>query len=176
MKVTLAVVASANGKITDGTSDIYTWTSQEDQALFTELKNKSSLIVMGAKTYEAAKSNLKLSEKTLRVVLTRNPQKYKDDIVKGQLEFTNESPKNLVQRLERVGYSEMLLVSGGDINTLFFKEKLISELKLTMEPILFGEGKYILADTPLKINLTLIDTKKLNTRGTMHLTYAVYYP
>ena len=88
------------------------------------------------------------------------------------LEFTNESPKILTQRLEKK-YNTMLLVGGGEINALFLKSKLVNELHLTLEPLLFGTGKPLVAPLPLDISPKLISSKKINARGTLSLVYKI---
>ncbi len=174
MKIILMMVSSLNGKITSGDDpDIYQWTSKEDNKQFFSHIKKHNLIVMGGKTYESSRDKIHLTKHTLRIVLTRNPKHYVNDTVKGQLEFTNETPTSLVKRLEQKGYNEMLLVGGSEINSLFFKSRLIDELHLTVEPKLFGTGKNLINESELNVNLQLIDIQKLNTRGTLHCVYKV---
>ncbi|MBI4033148.1 MAG: dihydrofolate reductase [Candidatus Blackburnbacteria bacterium] len=174
MKVILVMVSSLNGKITKGrASNIYSWTSKEDSKLFFRLVEKHNLIVMGRKTYEAIRENIELRPDKLRIVLTKDPQKFASDTVPGSLEFSNESPAELLSRLQRIGYTEMLLVGGGEVNALFLKSSLVDELYLTIEPIIFGTGKTLVADEELDVSLKLIGVKKLNKKGTLHLRYRV---
>lgn len=170
MKVILVMVSSLDGKITkwdDG--DSFVWTSKEDQAHFLSVVRKSKLIVMGSKTFEIAKPKPKKG--VLRIVMTRSPSQYKNLLVPGQLEFTNEDPKELVKRLEKQGFKELLLVGGGGFNTTFYKAGLVDELWLTLEPRIFGKGKMIVDQTPIDIALTLESVKELNKQGTLLLKY-----
>ena len=113
MKVTALMVASVDGKITRGAeTDIYSWTSLEDQEHFFTTIRAARVICMGRKTWQAARDRIVLSPSTLRVVLTTNPQMFMKDIVSGQLLFSAEHPSELVGRLEGVGYEELLLVGG----------------------------------------------------------------
>lgn len=174
MKVIMVAVSSVNGKLTKGSeSNIYSWTSKEDSKIFFSLIEKHNLIVMGSKTYEAARNIIKLRKNKLRVVLTRNPSKYKGERVGGSLEFSSESPKELVKRLEKQGYTEMLLVGGSEVNTAFLKNKLVDELHLTIEPLIFGRGKSLVLEENLEISLGLINVSRLNKRGTLRLIYKV---
>ena len=60
MKVIMVAVSSINGKITKGKDpNIYSWTSKEDSNFFFSLIKKHNLIVMGSKTYEAARRIIK---------------------------------------------------------------------------------------------------------------------
>src|SRR3990172_6927231 len=100
MKVVMVAVVSANGKLTRGNDpDIYKWTSKEDQNFFLSLISKSKLIVMGSGTYEAVRKQLKTQIKKLRIVLTSSPEKYKNEQIKGQLEFISETPRQLYDRM-----------------------------------------------------------------------------
>ncbi len=174
MKIIMAAVSSLNGKITKRNDpNIYTWTSKEDSQLFFSLIEKNNLIVMGSKTYEAARSLIKLKKGKLRVVLTRNPKKYSKETIKEMLEFSSENPLQLIKRLENRGYKKILLVGGATINSLFLKSKLVNEIYLTLEPKIFGSGKSLLNEESLDISLKLISTKKLNRQGTILLKYKV---
>jgi len=174
MKVTMVMLSSIDGKITNGKDpDVYDWTSPEDQKLFFSLIKKNNLIVMGRKTYEASKSVIKLENGKLRIVLTRNPKKYFNQSVKGQLEFTDETSRELVKRLSALGYKNLLLVGGGIINGLFLKKNLVDELFLTIEPMIFGIGKNIVEGQLLNTKLQLISSRKLNKTGTLLLKYVV---
>jgi dihydrofolate reductase len=173
IKVTLAMVVSLDGKSTKGEIKNQSWASKEDQKYFQFLIASNNLIVMGRKTYETAKTAMRLEEVKLRVVLTQNPKKFKTDNVAGQLEFSKESPLALLKRLEKAGYKKMLLVSGSAINTLFFKARLIDEIWLTVEPKIFGSGNNMVDNIGLDVQLHLESVKKLNKNGTLLLKYKV---
>lgn len=170
----MVAVCSINGKITKGSDpNIYKWTSREDKKLFYSLLARNNLIVMGSKTYEAARDKIRLSPDKLRIVLTRNPKKYVGEKILGSLEFSSETATDLVERLEEKGYSKMLLAGGGEINSLFFKSKLVDELHLTIEPFIFSKGRDLISKDFIDVSLKLMKIKKLNTKGTLHLMYKV---
>ncbi len=174
MKVALVMVSSLNGKITRGDDPSVThWSSEEDQKLFAALIAKARLILMGRQTYEAGRERIKLQPGKLRIVLTRQPERFRDQAVTNQLEFTKEKPKELIKRLEAQGYKELLLVGGGKVNVMFLKEHLVSEIHLTIEPLLFGYGTPLVAEGLFDVPLQLVKIKRLNKNGTLHLTYKV---
>lgn len=172
MKIIMTMVMTADGKITKWQDpNIYKWTSKEDQNFFFSLIKKNNLIVMGSKTYDAVQKNIKLQDKKLRIVLTKNPQKYSSDQIPNKLEFSNETPKKLITRLEKRGYKKILLVGGGKVNAAFLKSNLVDELYLTIEPKIFGQGKPLVAEEKLNKSLKLISLKRLNKEGTLLLKY-----
>ncbi|MDP2586638.1 MAG: dihydrofolate reductase family protein [Candidatus Komeilibacteria bacterium] len=172
MKITMVMVCSVNGRITKGNNpDVYLWSSKEDKDFFLPLVKKSKLIVMGSKTYEAVRKNLDLSQNKLRIVLTKNPKKYSVQAIPGKLEFTNQTPASLVNRLRKLGHKSILLLGGGVINALFLKAKLVDELQLVVEPLIFGQGQLLVAEANFNTSLMLISHKVLNRQGTLLLKY-----
>lgn len=174
MIVKCIVVSSVNGKTTKGTSpNIYEWTSPEESHHFFSLIEKHNLIVMGRKTYEAAKKVIKLKPDKLRMVLTNTPDSFLLERVERQLEFTNETPRRLVERMASQGYNEMLLVGGAEINRLFFVDGLVDYLLISIEPVLFEQGKEIIQSGFPTIQLQLRNVIRLNERGSILLEYNV---
>ncbi|MDO8591768.1 MAG: dihydrofolate reductase family protein [bacterium] len=174
LHVTMVAVLSVNGKITKGQdSDIYKWTSKEDAKFFAGLIAKHNLIVMGRKTYEIIRSYVKHQPDKLRVIMTSQPQHFDKETIKGSLEFTNESPRQLVERLTKQGYSEMLLGGGGKINAAFLDAGLVDELYLTIEPVIFGQGTDLITSSLLNVSLDLVELTKLNKQGTILARYKV---
>ncbi|MBI3486435.1 dihydrofolate reductase family protein [Candidatus Daviesbacteria bacterium] len=173
MKIILAMVTSVNGKSTKGSLPPGQWNSKEDKEYLHKLINSQNLIVMGRKTYEAAKSIIQLKPNILRIVLTKSPKIYQKLAVKNQLEFSEELPKKLIQRLTGLGYKQLLLLGGADLNSQFFKDKLINELWLTIEPLVFGEGNGLVTEENFDIHLKLKSLEKLNQQGTLLLKYQI---
>lgn len=168
MKVIMIAVVSSNGKLTNGSDpDIYKWTSKEDREFFFDKIAKSKLIIMGSGTYEAVRKQLKTQNKKLRIVLTSSPEKYKNEQIKGKLEFTSETPRQLYNRM--IDHPKMLLVGGSKIYSAFMKDGLIDEIYLTIEPVLFGKGKNLFAEEDFESRLRLISIEQLNKTGTILL-------
>lgn len=174
MKVTMMMLASVDGKTTQGENqNVYSWSSKADQKCFFSEIKRNNLIVMGRETYEASKPVIKLEKGKLRIVMTRNPKKYLKETVRGQLEFSKEDPKKLIKQMMLLGYKKMLLVGGATINGLFLKQNLVNEISLTIEPQLFGKGKDIVVGQLLNTKLHLLSVKKINSVGTLLIKYKV---
>ncbi len=174
IKVVLAMVMSVDGKTTKwGDPEIYKWTSKEDQDYFFSLIEKHNAIIMGRKTYEAARALIKLSPYKLRVVLTRSPKSYKDFAVAGQLEFRGDSVEEIIENLRKRGYREALLVGGEHVNALFLQAGLVSEVWISVEPVIFGVGNGLAGNIEMDIRMRLKNVTILNERGTLLLKYEV---
>ncbi len=172
MKVILVFVSSLDGKITRwGDPFVRKWSSRSDQDYFSEIWRNSKLIVTGINTFNA--DPLKPSANHLLLTMTHHPRDYKKYEVPGRLEFTDESPARLVSRLAKDGHEQMVVVGGPHIATSFFKDQLVDELWLTIEPRIFGSGGCIVTDEKLDISLQLISCEKVNEEGTLITKYAV---
>ncbi len=172
MKKILVFVSTLDGKVTQGDDPfVRKWSSKEDQNYFSRLFKESELIVMGSNTYNAAP--IKPSSLNLMVIMTREPSKYDAKTIAGQLEFTNETPGELVTRFSKQGNKQMTVVGGPHVASSFLKEELIDELWLTLEPRIFGQGESLVAGEKLNITLKLISCEKLNDEGTLLTKYAV---
>jgi dihydrofolate reductase len=172
MKKILVFVTSLDGKITRwGESPVSKWTSKEDQVYFKKLWDDSAIKVLGSSTYTAAP--MEPTPKNHIVVMTRTPENYKEFEVLGQLEFTYQSPAQIVEHYEKKGLHQMLIVGGAHIATSFLKANLIDEIWLTIEPKLFGTGGNFVINEKLEIDLQLISVEKVNQQGTLITKYAV---
>jgi dihydrofolate reductase len=172
MKKILIFVSTLDGKITKwGDPHVSSWSSHQDQDYYKEVWSESRLIVMGSGTFDA--ETFPPSPNHLLVVMTRNPAKYKNAEVPGQIEFTNESPAELTARFTSKGQQQMLVVGGPHVATSFLKEGLIDELWLTLEPRIFGTGGNFATGTQLDIELRLLYCEKVNERGTLITKYAI---
>lgn len=172
MKTVLIFVSTLDGKVTKWDNPhVNTWSSQTDQDYFRKKWKESKLIVMGSNSYNA--EPVKLSPDQHLVVMTHQLSEFRKNKNLRQLEFTNESPEKLVGRFEKAGKKQMLIVGGAHIATSFFKNQLIDELWLTIEPKIFGTGGNFVIDEKLDINLQLLSCEKVNKQGTLITRYAV---
>ncbi len=170
MKLILVMVTSLDGRSTKGTvSDTHVWTSPEDQKHFLTIRDNASLLIMGSKTYEAVKKSMTHAPEKLRVVITRNPEKYASEKIPGKLEFSSEDPRDLIERLEKKGYIEGYLVGGAHTNTEFIKQGLVTELWQTLEPKILGVGNGIIGEELSESSWKLLSYEKLNETGTLLL-------
>lgn len=172
MKVILIFVSTLNGKITRGDDpEVRHWSSKSDQQYYSEVWKNSRLIVMGSNTWND--NVISLSRNRLIVVMTGQPSLYRDREIPHQLEFTDNSPTELVAKFRNSGTEQMTVVGGPLLATSFLKDSLIDELWLTIEPRLFGKGINLISESALDIRLRLIDLVKANEEGTLITKYSV---
>jgi len=172
MKVTLAMVISIDGRITDGDNPgTMAWASPEDQDVFQQHRDTHDCIVMGRATYAAVRPILQPTASKPRVVLTRSPQRFAQEVAPG-LEFSAQDPAELLDRLERQGFRKVLLVGGSETNPRFLDAGLVDELFVTVEPLLFGSGLPFTQPLQQTRSFHLLSSQRLNSRGTLLLHYS----
>ncbi len=172
MKVTYLLVVSADGKTTLGSTPGAGWASPEDQAVLQAQLQSHSCIAMGSATYQAARAIIQPDPAKPRIVLTRKPQIYTSEAQPG-LAFTNNQPQKIIEQAKQQGHNSLLLLGGARTAARFFEAKLIDEVMMTIEPMLFGSGKPIVEALASPVALQLLSHKSLNAQGTLLLTYSV---
>ncbi len=136
MKVSIIVSITADGFIAQNKEQSsLQWTSKEDTKFFVEYTKKVGVLIMGSTTFETI--NRPLPNRKI-IVLTRS-KKY-DQFSPDQVVAEGREIKEIIKELEASGQQEVAITGGASIYTQFMKEKLVDELYLTIEPIVFGSG------------------------------------
>jgi len=158
MKTILMMAITADGKIAKEKNHLADWTSKEDKQLFVKLTKEAGAIIMGRTTYETIGRPL---PGRIIMALTSTPEKYQS--IPGQVEYIkSETGREVLDALSAKGYSSAVLAGGAVTNELFLKNKLVDELYLTVEPVIFGRGLTLSENTDLTSRLKLLSLDKLN--------------
>lgn len=133
MIVLLLAATSTDGFIAqaEGQSS-FDWTSKEDKAFFVAKTKEIGTVIMGRKTFETFGKPLKGRR---LIVMTRSRIS-----PPSQVEFTSESPRDLLARLEREGVTGVVIAGGAEIYARFLNDGLVNDVLLTVEPVTFGSG------------------------------------
>ena len=148
MKVCLIAALTVDGFIgKDAGHSSLDWTSKEDKQFFVEKTKELGTLIVGRTTFETFKKPL---PNRRNIVLTSTPEKYE---VEGA-EFTSEDPKQLLARLEGEGVESVAVIGGSKVYSQFLEEGLVTDLYLTVEPVMFGSGVPLAQlDTPVQMEL-----------------------
>jgi dihydrofolate reductase len=174
MHVILIAAQSLDGFITRHDAPGSGFASAEDQKHFHTALTGFDCSVMGGVTYRGASDLIRAQPmaKRLRVVLTHAPADYAAQAHPGSLEFSNDTPEKLLAGLRARGFTRCALLGGAQVHSLFFSARLVDEIWLTIEPMLFGGGTPLLA-AGADVRLELTESEKLNAAGTLLLRYRV---
>jgi dihydrofolate reductase len=161
VKVFIIAAVTADGFIAKDTHEFPDWTSKEDKQSFVRL-TKDAVLIFGGNTFRAIGRPL---PNRRNIVYTRQALNVEC------VETTQDSPQDLIMRLENEGHTEVAICGGSTIYSLFLKAGAVDELYLTIAPLLFGKGVSLLSD-PTDTKLELLDQTMLN-EDTILLHYTV---
>lgn len=169
MKIILYMGITPNGYIakTNGDSE---WTSQEDLTGFYINSKEAGNIIMGKNTYLAAsKSGYFPFPDALNIVVSHETieNKWGEKVI-----VVDKKPEEILKFLEEKGFDTVFLAGGGQLNSSFIKENLIDEIYFDIEPLMFGKGIKVIADSDFEVELKLLEVNKLNS-DTVQLHYIV---
>lgn len=170
MKIILLMAQSVDGKVARTANEFVNWTSKEDKKMFVAETKRARAVVMGRKTFDTIGTPLPGRHIVVMTRENRENRKQETENGKGTIHYTNDQPKIILQKLETQGFTEVIIAGGPTINALFLKENLINEIKLTIEPKLFGRGLSLFEGFDADINLELIECKNL----TPHVLWVHY--
>lgn len=162
MQVSIVATISADGFIAREHNELADWSSKADKKFFVEVTKRAGVMVMGSSTFKTIgralpdRRNIVYTRGTIEVV---------------GIETTAESPADLLARLERDGFSEVAICGGATIYDMFLRAGLVTDVYLSVSPLLFGRGITLGVD-PMDVRLTLKDNKLLD-ENTILLHYEV---
>jgi len=166
MKVVLYMAMSVNGCIAKENNET-PWSDAVWESYY-KIAKQFKAIILGRKTYEIMKDVNEFVKigNPFTVVVS------KKDFVKEKNFVSAKSPKEALKILKDKGFEKVLVGGGGMLNSSFMKEKLIDEIHLDVEPLVFGRGIKLFADDDFESRLELVGTKKLSA-NTVQLHYRV---
>lgn len=158
---------TANGYIATEDDNV-DWISKESWQSYLNTIRKVDSVIIGRRTYDLMPRK-EFQKNCEYVVLThRKPAKSKSPNVI----FTNRSPKEIINFLNRRGFKRICIAGGGKTNSAFMKSGLIDEIYLDVEPIILGKGISLFFPTKFSHKLKLLGIGKLN-ENTLHLHYKI---
>ena len=166
MKVILYMATTANGYIAKKNHET-PW-SEEEWESYADMVNSVGNIIIGWDTYEIMKDDQEFQKigNPFTVVLTHKKIESSSNFA-----FVN-SPSEALELLKNKGFKETLIAGGSKLNSSFFKENLIDEMYLDIEPFIFGSGINLFSDIDFDTKLKLLKTKHLSDE-TIQLHYSI---
>jgi dihydrofolate reductase len=168
MKTILYMSMTANGYIARENGDT-PW-SREVWDGYYEFVKKRGNIILGRKTYDELAKEANGFEKIGYpfTVVVSNSTQHADD---PNAVFVS-SPKDALAAVRQKGFDEVVIGGGGTVNAGFLKDGLIDEISLDIDPLLFGKGIKLFADTDAEAKLELLQVDHLS-KNTIQLRYKV---
>ena len=152
MKVIAIWTQTLDGFIAKKRRDDLEWGSKIDRQWFAKVTREIGVVVMGRKTAEIIGRPL---PGRLNIVMSRK---------------TGKTPGQILQELEKKGFDRVAICGGASIYQLWLQEKLVDEIWVSLQPVIFGPG--VPAVTGLWLDLELLGREELG-EGVMVLRYRV---
>ena len=157
MKVVIVAAVSIDGKIAQSQNQSsLDWTSKEDTRFFVEKTKEAGVVVMGRTTFDPIGKPLKGRR---LIVMSRDEAKEMEGV-----EYVDMSAEDLAKQLEAEGVSEVVIAGGASVYSQFLDAGLVTDVFLTVEPIMFGDG-VPLASGFDRIDLHLEQMSRLGEQG-----------
>jgi riboflavin biosynthesis pyrimidine reductase len=138
MRVTLFMAMSLNGIIARPNND-GDFITHQNWITFVQLCKEKGCVIWGRNTQEVRKGwepqYFEDLKGVTKVVISED-----ENYDPGEGFLKEKSPKDALQKLTELGFSEVLLSGGSTLNNSFAKEGLINEVIINIEPIIVGTG------------------------------------
>ena len=167
MRIRLVVVTDVRGVIARNENDPVTWSSTEDKRFFKQITTESGIVLMGRRTYESIGRNL---PGRVNVVMSKQKQinlPYKPDYL------LSGSPHEIVSFLTDKGYDDVCVIGGQSVFTEFLKAGLLTDMYITIEPLVIAGNLNLFGEIPNGLRLKLERVLKLNDTGTINVHYRI---
>lgn len=146
-------------------------TEDEDHGFF-EFMDSVDALVMGSGSLRTVLGFGEWPYQKPVVVLSRTMTKQDlPEHLQDKIEFSTASPEALWNTFGERGYKR-IYVDGGAIIRSFLKARLVQDMKITIVPILIGEGIRIFENTNRDTDLELVSTEQFPS-GLVDLVYKV---
>ncbi len=166
-KTILVCATTVNGWIGRDGQNRPDWTSPGDMDHFSAFTRRIGAVVMGHRTFRSLPRPL---PNRLNVVMTRDPRLEAHSTE--EVRYCSCNPLSLLETLKRMGFPEVCVIGGEKINTLFWNDRLIDEMVVTIEPVLFSGQVGLVGSNAIERKLSLINHHALPS-GALILHYQV---
>ena len=168
-KVTFSAAMSLDGYIAapDGG---YDWIVMDPEIDFDAMFKKYDTVLMGRKSYDAAKGADYGMPKPNTYVFS-NTLRQAD--AKGVT--VSDDPKKTVTELKKAAGKDIWLWGGGELFRSLLELQLVDALELAVIPVLLGDGLPLLPKSTGRASLVLTNHKLFKKTGTVMLNYDVKY-
>ena len=172
MKVTYYVASSLDGYIAKEDGDV-SWLeelniSMED-AGYDEFYSTVNALVMGRKTYEIIVSfgQWPYGEKPVWVCSSN-----KITAIEGCSLQDGNTPEEVCKAANEMNIKHLWLVGGGSLASSFVESNLLTNISLSLMPILLGSGIKLFGDLPSPIRINK-ESEKTHESGMVQLEYSI---
>lgn len=175
-KVILDLAVTLDGFI-EGKDGEVDWCIMDDEMNFNHFLNSIDTILYGRKSYElwgnftpqhadeTEKEMWEIVHSKKKYVFSRTQNKSDE-----RATFFNEDIIEVVNQLKNQPGKDIWLYGGASLITTFVNLGLVDEFRLSVHPVILGEGKPLFIDINERIDLQMVDTRRYSS-GVVQLIY-----
>jgi dihydrofolate reductase len=176
-RIILDLAVTLDGFI-EGKNGEVDWCIMDAEMGFTHFLNQIDTIFYGRKSYDlwgnyTPKTDDPDSEKELWDIVHSKEKYVFSRTFKGNdtnVVFINDQIHKEVTILKNKPGKDIWLYGGSSLITTFLQLGLVDEYRLSVHPVILGEGKPLFMDMKQRINLKLVDTRAFSS-GVVQLIY-----
>jgi dihydrofolate reductase len=176
-KIILDLAVSLDGFI-EGKNGETDWCIMDPEMGFTNFLEQIDTILYGRKSYDLwgqyipkaddsdeDKEIWSLIHSKKKYVFSETPRESDDKAI-----FIKENILEEMNRLKNQPGKDIWLYGGASLITTFIDLGIIDEFRLSLHPIVLGEGRPLFIDIKQRLNLTMVDARKFSS-GVVQLIY-----
>ncbi|WP_203248514.1 dihydrofolate reductase family protein [Sporosarcina beigongshangi] len=176
-KIILDLAVTLDGFI-EGKNGEVDWCIMEPDMGFTNFLNQIDTILYGRKSYDlwgrympeakdsdTEKEIWKLVHSKKKYVFSRTQRETDNQAI-----FINENISEEVNKLKNSPGKDIWLYGGASLITTFINLGLVDEFRLSVHPVILGEGKPMFIDIKQRLNLKMVNTRTFFS-GVVQLIY-----
>lgn len=178
-KVILDLAVTLDGLI-EGKNGEIDWCIMDDEMDFTSFLNRIDTIFYGRKSYDlwgnyVPEIDASHSEREMWDIVHSKEKFVFSKTQKGSNQeaiYINDDIQEEVHRLKREPGKDIWLYGGSSLITTFIHLGLVDEYRLSIHPLILGEGKPLFVEIKERNHLKLVDSKTFSS-GVVQLIYHV---
>lgn len=149
-KVILYMAVSLNGMIAKENDDT-SWISDDEWEFYCKAARSAGNLIVGHRTYDIMSEQAEFEDlRDVRVVVIAH-----DDFdTKSANHSVVVSPKEALAYLK--DEEQVIVAGGGILNAAFLQNKMVDEIFIDVEPVIFGKGIKLLNGDDFTLNLKLL--------------------
>jgi dihydrofolate reductase len=176
-RIILDLAVTLDGFI-EGKNGELDWCIMDEEMDFTTFLNQLDTILYGRKSYDlwgqyTAEMEQDDSEKEIWDLIHRKEKYVFSRTQKGMdnnATFINDNILEEVNKLKNKPGKDIWLYGGASLITTFINLGLVDEFRLSVHPVILGEGTPLFIDIKQRLNLNMVSTRKFSS-GVVQLIY-----
>ncbi|CAI8727236.1 Dihydrofolate reductase [Brevibacillus sp. IT-7CA2] len=176
-RIILDLAVTLDGFI-EGKNGEVDWCIMDDEMGFVHFLHQIDTILYGRKSYDlwgqfTPEMEHTDAEKEIWALVHRKEKYVFSKTQKGtdhKALFINDNILEVVNLLKKKPGKDIWLYGGASLITTFINLGLVDEFRLSVHPVILGEGKPLFIDIKQRLNLSLVNTKTFSS-GVVQLIY-----